>query len=157
MKSEKNIITVYKWKTGFYTGKTEWKNQTGNLDRKNGPAIEWSNGDKEWWVDGKRHREDGPAIVLSNGSKSWYINGKLHRENGPAIEYRTGSKEWRINGKRHREDGPAYEGEDGTKEWWFDGKMYTEEDFNKMLLDKQTCEMNEYKSFCKVYFKRKIV
>ena len=55
---------------------------------------------------GKRHREDGPAIEYANGNKVWYINDKLHREDGPAVEYANGDKEWYINGKRHREDGP---------------------------------------------------
>ena len=28
----------------------------GNLHRDNGPAIEYINGNKEWWVEGLRHR-----------------------------------------------------------------------------------------------------
>jgi len=35
---------------------------------------------------GKIHREDCPAIELANGDKEWYVNGKKHRENGPALE-----------------------------------------------------------------------
>jgi hypothetical protein len=31
-------------------------------------------GTKSWWVDGKRHRFDGPAIDWSDGYKAWYIN-----------------------------------------------------------------------------------
>ena len=30
----------------------------------------------DWYLNGKRHREDGPAIELSNGDKYWYINGE---------------------------------------------------------------------------------
>ncbi|MDP2696082.1 MAG: hypothetical protein Q8O87_02405, partial [bacterium] len=30
----------------------------------------------EWRLDGKLHREDGPALEFANGTKSWYINGK---------------------------------------------------------------------------------
>ena len=30
--------------------------------------------------DGKYHRIDGPAVEYTNGDKKWYINGKLHRE-----------------------------------------------------------------------------
>ena len=37
--------------------------------------IEDSNGDKEWWLNGKLHREDGPAIEYSNGYKAWCLNG----------------------------------------------------------------------------------
>ena len=36
------------------------------------------------------HREDGPAIEYANGNKHWYLNGKLHREDGPAIENANG-------------------------------------------------------------------
>ncbi len=34
------------------------------------------NGDKEWFLNGKRHRDDGPAVEYSNGDKEWWINGK---------------------------------------------------------------------------------
>ena len=46
------------------------------------------------------HREDGPAAEYANGDKEWYLNGELHREDGPAIEYTNGDKEWFINDKR---------------------------------------------------------
>jgi hypothetical protein len=32
------------------------------------------------------HREDGPACEWSDGSKSWWLHGRRHREDGPAIE-----------------------------------------------------------------------
>ena len=67
--------------------------------RTDGPAVEWSNGDKEWWVKGKRHREDGPAVENANGSQSWYINEKRHRTDGPAIEHPSGKKEWWLDGE----------------------------------------------------------
>lgn len=35
------------------------------------------NGDKEWLKNGKLHREDGPAIEYLNGGKRWYIDGKF--------------------------------------------------------------------------------
>ena len=76
------------------------------------------------------HREDGPAVEFANGSKWWYINGKCHREDGPAMEEADGTKEWWINGQLHREDGPAVEDTDGTKEWYINGKELTEEEFN---------------------------
>ena len=56
----------------FYYSDREMK----NLHREDGPAVEWSNGTKEWWIDDKRHREDGPAIEYADGAKSWYINDK---------------------------------------------------------------------------------
>jgi len=62
------------------------------------------NGAKVWKLpNGNLHREDGPAVEYSNGDKSWYINGKWHRENGPAIEYYNGGKEWWINDIQYTE------------------------------------------------------
>ena len=78
----------------------------------------WPSGNKEWFLNGKRHREDGPAVEWANGHKEWHLNGKLHREDGPAVEYASGDKEWYLNDKLHREDGPAVEWANGTKEWW---------------------------------------
>ena len=46
-----------------------------------------------------RHREDGPAVEWANGAKAWFINGKRHREDGPAIEDADGFKAWFINGE----------------------------------------------------------
>jgi len=80
----------------------------------------------------KLHREDGPACEWSDGSKAWWLNGKLHREDGPAVEYADGSKQWYLNGKRHRGDGPAIEHADGFKRWYVDGKPLTEEEFNNL-------------------------
>ena len=36
----------------------------------------YDNGDKEWYLDGKRHREDGPAVEGASGYKHWYLNGE---------------------------------------------------------------------------------
>jgi hypothetical protein len=56
-----------------------------------------------YWVEylneqGLLHREDGPAREYSNGTKAWFINGKLHREDGPAVEHGNGDEEWYLNG-----------------------------------------------------------
>lgn len=45
------------------------------------------------------HRTDGPAVEYANGYKAWYVNGKYHREDGPAVEYTDGVVEYWINGK----------------------------------------------------------
>jgi len=50
------------------------------------------------------HRVDGPACEYADGSKFWYINDKLHRIDGPAIEYADGTKYWYINGDRLAEE-----------------------------------------------------
>ena len=52
----------------------EHRNAEGNLHRVDGPAIEYANGTKSWFIDGERHRIDGPAIEWEGGSKEWYIN-----------------------------------------------------------------------------------
>jgi hypothetical protein len=46
------------------------------LHRADGPAIEYANGDKMWYLNGRRHREDGPAIERADGNKIWYLNGQ---------------------------------------------------------------------------------
>jgi len=61
-------------------------------------------GDREWWLDGKRHRTDGPAREYVNGTCIWYLNGKHHREDGPAMEFADGTKEWFLNGKYMTEE-----------------------------------------------------
>lgn len=50
------------------------------LHREDGPAIEWVNGDKEWYINNKQHREDGPAIEWTNGNTYWYLNGVEYSE-----------------------------------------------------------------------------
>ena len=85
-------------------GTVRWYDlKTDLLHRVDGPAAEWSNGDKFWYINGKLHREDGPAVEWSNGNKHWYINGKHHREDGPAVEFANGSKSWFLNGVRYSE------------------------------------------------------
>ena len=31
---------------------------------------------KVWWLNGQRHREDGPAVEWSNGDKWWSLNNE---------------------------------------------------------------------------------
>ena len=45
------------------------------------------------------HRLDGPACEYVDGSKEWFVNGKKHRIDGPAIEYPDGYKAWHIDGE----------------------------------------------------------
>ena len=110
-------------------GNKVWRNNLGLLNRTNGPAVEYINGSKFWYIDGKRHRADGPAIEDATGSKYWYEYDKLHRTDGPAIDQADGSKAWYIDGKRHRTDGPELELKNGYKEWWINGIYLFEEEF----------------------------
>ena len=48
---------------------------TKTLHRESGPAIEWSNGDRSWYIDGSLHRIDGPAVDWID-FKCWVVNGK---------------------------------------------------------------------------------
>jgi len=80
------------------------------------------------------HREDGPAIEWVNGLKEWYLDDRLHREDGPAMEWANGSKYWYLNGKRHRKDGPAVEYSNGSKSWYLDGKYLTEKEHAKQTV-----------------------
>lgn len=92
------------YKVKVYKHKTEWRNLNGKLHREDGPAVEWRDGEKMWYLNGQLHREDGPAIENTNGYKSWWLNDILHREDGPAIECANGDKEWYLNGQELTED-----------------------------------------------------
>ena len=39
-----------------------------------GLLVEYASGSKFWCLKGKLHREDGPAIEWANGDKEWYLN-----------------------------------------------------------------------------------
>ena len=41
-----------------------WRNPKGHYHREDGPAVEYVDGSKEWFIEGKHHREGGPAIIL---------------------------------------------------------------------------------------------
>jgi len=59
-------------------------------------------GNKRYFADREMttlHREDGPAVEWADGSREWYINHKCHREDGPAYECFSGAKEWWFNGR----------------------------------------------------------
>ena len=58
----------------------EYKNESGRYHKTDGPAIEYTNGGKEWYINGKYHREDGPAVEYNDGGKYWYLNGKEYSE-----------------------------------------------------------------------------
>lgn len=102
-------------------GRKVWKNSAGEYHREDGPAIEYVNGDKEYYINGKHHRTDGPALEYSE-YKDWRIEGVHHREDGPAVESANGNKFWYLYGKLHRLDGPAIEFPNGYKEWWINGE-----------------------------------
>jgi len=81
-------------------GNIRYYNEKGQLHRLDGPAVEYTDGSKEWWVNGDPHRLDGPAIERADGTRVWLVNGVGHRLDGPAVEYPDGYKEWWIRGMR---------------------------------------------------------
>lgn len=87
-----------------FSDKVEYRNESGQLHRLDGPAIIWNDGDKEWYINGKLHRTDGPAVEYPNGSKTWHQHGNLHRLDGPAIEWANGNRAWWINGNKLTEE-----------------------------------------------------
>jgi hypothetical protein len=119
-------------------GNVSYYNEKGKLHRLNGPATEWADGNKAWFINNKLHRLDGPAIEWADGTKQWYYNGKRHRLDGPATEWADGTKWWFTNNKLHRLDGPAVEYANGCKEWYVNNKLigkskegFTQEDFER--------------------------
>lgn len=77
--------------------KQEWKDPSGLLHRKNGPAVINGNGDKFYYEHGLLHRLNGPAIMLTNGTKIYMRRHLIHRDNGPAVIKPNGKKEFWIN------------------------------------------------------------
>ena len=59
------------------------------------------------------------TVKTLNGNTYWYKEGTniLHREDGPAIEYFS-----------------------GNKSWYLEGEKYTEEEFLKLISQKETYE-----------------
>ena len=90
----------------------------------------------EMWrlPNGKRHRLDGPAVEWADGDREWYANGSLHRLDGPAVEQVDGTRAWYVNGSLHRLDGPARTWPNDTQEFWIGGRRYdTEADWRQAV------------------------
>ena len=119
-------------------GTIKYVDDQGDLHRLDGPAVEYTDGSKEWFVNGRRHRSNGPAIESADGKVQWFMEGFIHRKDGPAVEFPDGSKEYWMFGGLHRLDGPAIEYASGYKEWWVNDELvgkssegFTDKDFEK--------------------------
>jgi hypothetical protein len=130
----------------YKNGNTCWY-QNDKLHRDDGPAIEYADGGTEWYQRGELHRDDGPAVVNTTG-KHWYQNDEWHRDDGPAIELASGSNYWYKNGMQHRTDGPAIEYADGYIEWCIDGIELTPAEFAAKILDEETATMWKISGYC---------
>lgn len=42
-------------------------------------------------------RNDGPAVEYADGGKLYYKNGQLHNESGPAIQWANGDRYYFLN------------------------------------------------------------
>ena len=42
-------------------------------------------GNKRWYSNGKLHREDGPAVEWYDGGKVWYLNGQKYTKEEYAL------------------------------------------------------------------------
>lgn len=60
----------------YKNGTKEWRLWNGKLHRIGGPALEYEDGTKEWYLNGLRHRTDGPALVRPFDPPSWFLNGE---------------------------------------------------------------------------------
>lgn len=65
---------------------------------KNGLIIDGAK-TKRYYLDDKLHRVDGPALEYTDGGKQWILFGELHRIDVPAFESPYGRKEWWFHGK----------------------------------------------------------
>ena len=66
-------------------------------------------GDKYWYRNGKCHREDGPAVEYANGTKFWYLNDIEYTESEYKAEIAKRSTTPPCNGKIVEIDGKKYQ------------------------------------------------
>jgi len=82
--------------------------------------------------EGCYHRLDGPAIECSNGTKEWFINENCHRNIDPSDEWPNRVKQWWFKGEYHRVGGSS----SSYSKWWFiDGKQYTKQEYFNIVWD----------------------
>ena len=61
------------------------------------------NGDKCWYRNGKLHHEDGPAVEWADGTRFWYLDGKsLTKSEFMARNKSCDGKFVTIDGKQYR-------------------------------------------------------
>lgn len=73
--------------------------ENGEIHREDGPAVEWQQGDLQWYSHGELHRAGGQAVIGDDGEQQWFKQGKLHRVDGPAQIYPDGASFWYVNDK----------------------------------------------------------
>lgn len=73
-------------------GNKIWYDGLGLYHRKDGPALEFSDGTKAWYNHGEVHRIDGPAVIWENGEENWYLFGKVYSDQ---LTYWLAVSEWK--------------------------------------------------------------
>ena len=58
----------------YFAGSEFWYDGDGVFHRDGGPAFTNYNC-RRWYKHGKLHREDGPAMEYADGNKEWWENG----------------------------------------------------------------------------------
>ncbi len=72
----KRLSTIMVRKEISSINNTYYFNEQNQLHKEDGPAIQYTNGDKEWWINGLLHRIDGPAIAYGYRRKEYYLLNK---------------------------------------------------------------------------------
>ena len=65
-------------------GTKRWCDESGKNHRLDGPAVEYPDGEKRWYIHGDLHHLDGPAVECFYGDEGrvlWYVDNK--KVNGP--------------------------------------------------------------------------
>jgi hypothetical protein len=78
-KIEKIIENEKEYKVTTWNNGNQFWSINGNLHREKGPSVirvYGYKGYKAWHQNGRYQRLGGPARIWSNGRKEWYINGK---------------------------------------------------------------------------------
>lgn len=64
----------------YINGDKAYRNYNNHYHRLDGPAVEYNDGDSEWFKENKLHRIGGPALdYYSLDIFDWYINNKQVR------------------------------------------------------------------------------
>ena len=125
-----------------YNKRKDWFQYGIRHREKNLPAIEYENGDCEYWENGEKIVfEDELEVETTEDFTKYYLNGLLHRSIKPAVEYKNGDKEWWYKGlldrtkitinSKYFQSLPAIHRADGSAEWLNNG-IYINSDWNSI-------------------------
>lgn len=110
-----------------------WLNDQKEAHRSSGPAIEWDDGSKEWWIKGIcMYSEQLFGNEWERIPIRWYLT-KEFKFPGYSKEFKSrkstrfpyaGVRFWGDASDRyHRLAGPAMEYDNGTKKWYYNGLL----------------------------------